>query len=64
LAAHASDSAWLWHERYGHLHFDALRKLEHRGMVYGLPHVEHVHQLCADCVTTKLKRSPFPTQAK
>ena len=55
LAAHATDSAWLWHERYGHLHFDALRKLEQRGMVHGLPQVDHVHQLCADCVTTKMK---------
>jgi hypothetical protein len=44
----------LWHERYGHLHFDTLRKLEQRGMVHGLPHIEHVHQLCADCVTIKL----------
>jgi hypothetical protein len=24
---------WLWHERYGHLHFDALDKLEQWGMV-------------------------------
>jgi len=60
LSARSTNSAWLWHERYGHLHFDALRKLELRGMVHGLPHVDHVHQLCADCVTTKLKRSPFP----
>jgi transposase InsO family protein len=33
-------------------------------MVMGIPHIEHVHQLCADCITTKLKRSPFPLQAK
>jgi transposase InsO family protein len=33
-------------------------------MVHGLPHIEHVHQLCADCITTKLKRSLFPLQAK
>jgi hypothetical protein len=64
LVARASDRAWLWHERYGHLHFDAPRKLEQWGMVHGLPHIEHVHQLCADCVTTKLKRRPFPSQAK
>jgi len=61
LSACANDSAWLWHERYGHLHFDALRKLEEWGMVRGLPHVKNVHQLCTDCVTTKLKRSPFPS---
>ena len=27
LAAHMDDEAWRWHERYGHLHFDALRQL-------------------------------------
>jgi hypothetical protein len=25
LAARKDDEAWCWHERYGHLHFDALR---------------------------------------
>lgn len=34
---------WLWHERYGHLHFEALRKLKQQRMVDGLPHVEHIH---------------------
>jgi hypothetical protein len=33
-------------------------------MVDGLPPIEHVHQLCGDCVTTKLKRTPFPSQSK
>jgi transposase InsO family protein len=64
LAARTTDSAWLWHERYGHLHFYALNKLQQKGMVDGLPPIEHVHQLCGDCVTTKLKRAPFPSQAK
>jgi proteasome assembly chaperone (PAC2) family protein len=47
-----------------HLHFDALNKLKQRGMVHGLPQIDHVHQLCADCVTTKLKRSMFPSQVR
>jgi transposase InsO family protein len=64
LMAHRADGPWLWHERYGHLHFDALRKLSKEKMVDGLPPVEHVHQLCTDCVATKLKRRPFPAQAK
>ncbi|KAF8646560.1 hypothetical protein HU200_065782 [Digitaria exilis] len=50
--------------RYGHLHFDGLRKLSQKQMVHGLPPLEHVHQLCDDCVTTKLKRKPFPDHAK
>ena len=64
LAARRDDGPWLWHERYGHLHFDALRKLGKDKMVDGLPCVEHVHQLCTGCATTKLKRKPFPAQAK
>ena len=43
LAARRDDGPWLWHERYGHLHFDALRKLGKDKMVDGLPCVEHVH---------------------
>jgi hypothetical protein len=62
LAARASNDVWLWHKRYGHLHFDALKKLEQREMVQGIAHIEHVHQLCADCVTTKLKLSPFSSR--
>ena len=27
LATRKDEQAWLWHERYGHLHFDALHKL-------------------------------------
>lgn len=64
MTARRDDGPWLWHERYGHLHFDALRKLNKEKMVDGLPPVEHVHQLCTDCVATKLKRKPFPAQAK
>jgi transposase InsO family protein len=64
LTAHRADGPWLWHERYGHLHFDALRKLSKGKMVDGLPLVEHVHQLCTDCLATMLKRRPFPAQAK
>ena len=60
LTVHRDDGPWRWHERYGYLHFDALQKLSKQKMVDGLPPVEHVHQLCTDCVATKLKRRPFP----
>jgi hypothetical protein len=61
LAVQSCNDMWVWHERYDHFHFDALNKLEQQGMVHGIPHIDHVHQLCANCVTTKLKRSPFPS---
>jgi hypothetical protein len=64
LAMRTCNNAWLWHERYDHLHFDTLSKMKQRGMVHDLPHIDHVHQLCADCITTKMKRSLFPSQAK
>jgi hypothetical protein len=42
LAARKDDDAWRWHERYGHLHFDALRWLSKQGMARGLPTISHV----------------------
>jgi transposase InsO family protein len=64
LVARRSDEAWRWHERYGHLHFDTLRKLAKEGMVRGLPDIEHVEQLCDCCVAAKQKRNSFPAAAK
>jgi hypothetical protein len=64
LAVHHDDAAWLWHERYGHLHFDALRKLARDTMVRGLPQLDRVHQLCDCCVAAKQRRKPFLSQAK
>jgi hypothetical protein len=64
LATHHVITAWLWHEHYGHLHFDALCKLTRDSMVGGLPQLDHIHQLCDNCITTKQRRKPFPTLAK
>jgi hypothetical protein len=33
LAARRDDEAWQWHERFGHLHFEALKQLGAKGMV-------------------------------
>jgi hypothetical protein len=59
LAAHHDTAAWLWHERYSHLHFDALRKLAQDGMVHGLPQLDRVHQLYDCCITTKQRTKLF-----
>jgi hypothetical protein len=45
LVAQCSDEAWLYHERYGHLHFNALPKLVKEGMVHGIHDIEHDEQL-------------------
>jgi hypothetical protein len=63
LAASAGEDAWRWHGRYGHLNFDALRRLASGNMVRGLPAIEHVEQLCDGCLIGKQRRSPFPAEA-
>jgi hypothetical protein len=40
LAARWDDKAWQWHERFGHLHFEALKRLSAKGMVRGLPSLD------------------------
>ena len=63
LAARRDDEAWQWHERFGHLHFEALKQLSAKEMVRGLPCLDHVEQLCDVCVLTKQRRLPFPQQS-
>lgn len=58
------DIAWRWHERFGHLNFQSLRKLSRGKMVKGLPTIDHVEQVCEDCVLAKQKRMPFPQATK
>jgi hypothetical protein len=63
LTAHWDDEAWQWHERFRHLHFEALKWLSAKRMVRGLPSLDHVEQLCDVCVLTKQRRLPFPQQS-
>jgi transposase InsO family protein len=63
LAARWDNEAWQWHERFGHLHFEALKRLSAKGMVRGLPSLDHVEQFCDVCVLTKHRRLPFPQQS-
>jgi hypothetical protein len=63
LAARRDDEAWQWHERFGHLHFKALKRLSAKGMVRGLPSLDHAEQFCDVCVLTKQRRLSFPQQS-
>ncbi|WVZ63778.1 LOW QUALITY PROTEIN: hypothetical protein U9M48_013384 [Paspalum notatum var. saurae] len=38
LAARRDDEAWQWHERFGHLHFEALKRLSANEMAAPFPH--------------------------
>ena len=46
LAASGGETAWWWHARFGHLNFQALRRLAQGNMVRELPAIDHVDQLC------------------
>jgi hypothetical protein len=63
LAARRDDEAWQWHERFGHLHFEALKWLSAKGMVRGLSSLDQMEQFCDVCVLTKQSRLPFPQQS-
>jgi hypothetical protein len=63
LAARRDDEAWQWHERFGNLHFEALKRLSAKGIVRGLPSFDHMEQFCDVCVLTKQRRLPFPEQS-
>jgi hypothetical protein len=63
LAVRWDDKAWQWHERFGHLHFEALKRLSTKGMVRGLPSLDHVEQFCDVCVLMKQRRLPFLQQS-
>uniref|UniRef100_A0ACD6A031 Uncharacterized protein n=1 Tax=Avena sativa TaxID=4498 RepID=A0ACD6A031_AVESA len=53
-------AAWLWHGRYGHLHFRALRTLARKGLARGVPEIDHVEEFCDGCALGKQHRLPFP----
>ena len=59
--ARRTEEPWLWHAWFGHLSFDALGKLEK--MVRGLPHIEHVGELCDSYLARKQRRLSFPKMA-
>jgi hypothetical protein len=61
LAAHRDDEAW--YERFGHLHFEALKRLSAQGMVRGLSSFNHVEQFYDVCMLTKQRRLSFPQQS-
>jgi hypothetical protein len=64
LVAQGTSPAWRWHSRYGHLNFHGLKWLSEGELVKGLPHIDHVDQVCDSCLTEKQRRATFPTVAK
>jgi hypothetical protein len=64
LAAQGTSPAWRWHSRYNHLNFHGLKRLFEGELVKGLPHIDHVDQVCDSCLTGKQRRATFPTVTK
>nr|GFA39211.1 zinc finger, CCHC-type [Tanacetum cinerariifolium] len=64
LLANVNNQAWLWHARLGHLNFNDINKMTRKGLVDGIPRINHVGQICDACLLGKHSRTPFPNQAK
>jgi hypothetical protein len=63
LVVRRDDEAWQWHERFDHLHLEALKQLNTKEMVQGMPSLDHVEQFCDICVLTKQRQLPFPKKS-
>jgi transposase InsO family protein len=59
LLSKMDDVAWLWHARYGHVNFRALRELGTWEMVEGMPVVKAIEQVCDGCALGKQHRMTF-----
>jgi hypothetical protein len=64
LMAKGVDNACLWHARFSHLNFQALRRLAREDMVKGFLEVEQVEQLCTGCLMGKQRMTPFLRQVE
>ncbi|PWA60828.1 ribonuclease H-like domain, Reverse transcriptase, RNA-dependent DNA polymerase [Artemisia annua] len=64
LLANVDNQEWLWHARLGHLNFDVMNKMTRKGLVNGIPRINHAGQICDACLLGKHSRTPFPNQAK
>ena len=53
----------LWHHRFGHLHYEALPKLQNS--VTGMPNILNDHDgVCRGCVLGKNVKGSFPSSSK
>jgi hypothetical protein len=64
LFARTAEAPWLWHARYGHINFHALRALAGKEMVRGLPHIDQINQVCDGYMISKHRRTPFPAASE
>ncbi|KAK8926482.1 hypothetical protein KSP39_PZI018387 [Platanthera zijinensis] len=49
-----------WHSRFGHLNLHDMKKLQHKGLVMGLPKLQDMMCVCQVCAECKIHRLPHP----
>ena len=53
------DESMIWHQRYGHLHFNAMNLLHTKNMVDGIPFISFENQVCEGYIFGKQHRVSF-----
>ena len=59
LLTHANEVSRLWHERFGHLNFKYLQKLQKNSMVEGLLVIKTSNGICKCCIVGKHPEHKF-----
>lgn len=63
LLSSCDKESWLWHMRFGHVNFRALKQMSETNMVRGLPRISKSKEVCEGCLMSKKARKTFPSQA-
>lgn len=64
LLVRSAETLTIWHQRFGHLNRDAIRKMISLGAVSGLTLIENPTASstpCVGCILGKMHRQPFPS---
>ncbi|KAK3008970.1 hypothetical protein RJ639_015380 [Escallonia herrerae] len=61
--AEVMGESWLWHKRFFHLHFNALKLLQEKCMVKGLSAIDTISSPYEGCIMGKQHRLPFPKRS-
>ena len=54
-------TVWLWHRRYGHLHYASLSQLSSQEMVKGMTKVGKISDSCMKCINSNQPWTSFPS---
>ena len=63
LLSKVEDPTWLWHNRLGHVNFQAMNLMSKNQMVRGIPKFTQPKDICHGCLMAKQTRKSFPDKA-